>query len=158
MLSASKIRRDVIFIKHHNTVVSIAIASILQESNNFSPVRTRYEDFSPVFGDAVLERHRGKLTEMGGFIDVLSAAGMRIEPVCAAWAITANRLVRSGLDRLSREFLDRLSAIDRPEALLFALHGAQTAESADDTEGHFLRKAREILGPGIPIVVTLDLH
>jgi microcystin degradation protein MlrC len=138
--------------------MTIAIASILQESNNFSPVRTRYEDFSPVFGDAVLERHRGKLTEMGGFIDVLAAAGTQIEPVCAAWAITANRLVRSDLNRLTREFLARLTAIGRPQALLFALHGAQTAESVDDTEGYFLSKARAALGPDIPIVVTLDLH
>src|SRR5262249_22498371 len=97
-------------------------------------------------------------TEMGGFIDVLSKAGIRIEPVCAAWAITANRLNRSGLNRLTREFAGRLAAIDRPQALLFAMHGAQTAESADDAEGPFLRRAREALGPDIPIVVTLDLH
>ena len=58
--------------------VAVAIASILQESNNFSPVRTHYDDFSPVFGDAVLERHHGKLTEMGGFIDTLSEAGVLI--------------------------------------------------------------------------------
>lgn len=30
--------------------MKIAIASILQESNTFSPVHTRYEDFPPVFG------------------------------------------------------------------------------------------------------------
>ena len=54
--------------------MKIAIASILQESNTFSPVRTRYEDFSPVFGSEVLLRHEGKLTEMGGFIDVLRLA------------------------------------------------------------------------------------
>src|SRR5262249_3414851 len=125
---------------------------------NFSPIRTYYEDFSPVFGEAVLDRHRGKLTEMGGFIDTLSQAGALIEPICAAWAITANRLVRRDLNRLTGEFLARLRPIDRPQALLFALHGAQTAGSADDTEGYLLRLAREALGPEIPIVVTLDLH
>jgi hypothetical protein len=59
----------------------IAIASILQESNTFSPVYTRYEDFAPVFGRAVLERHRGKLTEMGGFLDVLDRTKMEAVPV-----------------------------------------------------------------------------
>jgi microcystin degradation protein MlrC len=150
--------RKIISLKRIQVPATIAIASILQESNNFSPVKTRYEDFSPVFGGAVLDRHRGRLTEMGGFIDVLSAAGMSIEPVCAAWAITANRLVRSDLNRLTREFLDRLSTIAPPQAFLFAMHGAQTAESADDTEGYLLSKARDALGPEIPIVVTLDLH
>ena len=45
--------------------LNIAIASILQESNTFSPVMTRYEDFSPVFGRKAFVRHEGKLTEMG---------------------------------------------------------------------------------------------
>ena len=38
------------------------------------------------------------------------------------------------------------------------MHGAQTAEGADDVEGHVLGCARQILGPDIPIVLTLDLH
>ena len=83
---------------------AIAIASILQESNNFSPVQTRYEDFSPVFGDAVIERHRGKLTEMGGFIDVLTTAGMRIEPVCAAWARPTGWWAPDWVGRASRSW------------------------------------------------------
>src|SRR5262245_48009513 len=44
---------------------------MLQESNTLSPVSITYEDLPPVFGKAVFERHRGKLTEMGGFLDVL---------------------------------------------------------------------------------------
>jgi microcystin degradation protein MlrC len=38
------------------------------------------------------------------------------------------------------------------------MHGAQTAEGIDDVEGFMLGRAREILGPEVPIVVTLDLH
>ena len=130
----------------------------MQESNNFSPVKTTYDDFSPVFGEDVLDRHRGAQTEMAGFIQVLSAARIRILPVCGASAITANRLVRADFARLVREFTHRLAKIPRPAALLFALHGAHTAEGADDVEGLLLAKAREVLGPGIPIVATLDLH
>jgi len=138
--------------------VAFAIASILQESNNFSPVMTRYEDFSPVFGNEALERHRGKLTEMGGFIDVLTKARRKIQPVCAAWAITANRMLSDDFARLAAGFLKHLEAAGRPEALLFAMHGAQTAESCDDVEGTLLEEARKRIGPEVPIVVTLDLH
>lgn len=138
--------------------MAIAIASILQESNTFSPVKSRYEDFSPVFGKSVLERHRGKLTEMGGFIEVLSKARIPIAPVCAAWAITANRLLRDDFQRLSSQFEQQLQSIKRPRALLLAMHGAQTAEGVDDVEGYLLERARTLLGPKVPIVVTLDLH
>jgi microcystin degradation protein MlrC len=138
--------------------MAIAVASILQESNTFSPVMTRYEDFSPVFGGAALERHKGKLTEMGGFLEALAQARKRAAPVCAAWAITANRMVREDFERLLSEFATHLSDLRRPEALLLAMHGAQTAEGEDDVEGRILAEARRVLGDKTPIVVTLDLH
>lgn len=135
----------------------IAIASILQESNTFSPVFTKYEDFTPVYGEAVLGRHSGKLTEMGGFISVLSKARVTIMPVCAAWAITANRLLRPDFEKLSGRFEKELAKTNA-DALLFAMHGAQTAEGEDDVEGSLLARARDVLGPDKPIGVTLDLH
>jgi len=138
--------------------MTVAIAGILQESNTFSPVKTRYQDFSPVFGEAALERHRGKATEMGGFIDVLSAARGRVAPVCAAWAITAGRMVRREFDRLAGEFEEHLARVRRPTALLVGMHGAQTAEGVDDVEGALLARARRVLGQSVPIVATLDLH
>ncbi|MBL8210885.1 MAG: M81 family metallopeptidase [Bryobacterales bacterium] len=131
---------------------------MLQESNTFSPVYTRYDDFTPVFGKAVLERHRGKLTEMGGFLDILdSTEAVEVAPVCAAWAITANRLLAPDFARLLAEFESGLRKA-RPDALLLAMHGAQTAEGEDDVEGRVLTIARAVLGPDKPIVLSLDLH
>jgi microcystin degradation protein MlrC len=135
----------------------IAIASIQQESNTFSPVVTHYENFNPVFGREAYVRHEGKLTEMGGFIDVLKRARAQIVPVCAAWAITANRLVRADFERLISQFEENLRRA-KADGLLLAMHGAQTAEGEDDVEGAILQKARAILGPDAPRVVTLDLH
>ena len=137
--------------------MNIAIASILQESNTFSPVMTRYEDFSPVFGRKAFLRHEGKLTEMGGFIDVLKTAKATIAPVCAAWAITANRLDRAGYEQLGKAFARHLRR-SKADALLLAMHGAQTAVGEDDVEGAVLQIARDLLGPDTPVVLTLDLH
>jgi microcystin degradation protein MlrC len=139
--------------------MKIAIASILQESNTFSPVMTRYQDFSPVFGEAARERHAGKLTEMGGFLDVLAAKkAVTVAPVCAAWAITANRMLRADFERLLGEFANSLKAHADADGMLLAMHGAQTAEGADDVEGRVLKTVREILGPEKPVILTLDLH
>jgi len=135
----------------------IATASILQESNTFSPVKTSYEDFSPVYGQEAYLRHEGKLTEMGGFIDVLSHSKVTTVPLAAAWAITANRLIKSGYAELSGNFREQLHKAGA-DGLLLALHGAQTADGEDDVEGHLLAIAREIMGPDKPIIITLDLH
>lgn len=136
--------------------MKIAIASILQESNTFSPVKTTYDDFAPVFGEDARQRHAGKLTEMGGFLDVLSPN--QVAPVCAAWAITANRLKRGDFARLLREFEATLRKHADADGMLLAMHGAQTAKGCDDVEGHLLGVARDVLGPDKPVVVTLDLH
>ena len=135
--------------------MKIAVASMLQEGNTFSPVMTRYEDFSPVYGEAASNRHRGKLTEFGGFLDVLDKERVESVPVCAAWAITANRCLPKDFEKLVGNFRKRLKPAD---GLLLAMHGSQTAEGVDDVEGHVLGVAREVLGPDIPIVLTLDLH
>ncbi len=119
---------------------------------------TRYEDFHPVYGPDVIERHNGKMTEMGGFLKVLNDARQTVVPIGAAWAITANRLIKPDFTRLVNAYLERLSAAGKLDGLLLAMHGAQTAEGEDDVEGYFLGRVREILGARIPIIVSLDLH
>jgi microcystin degradation protein MlrC len=138
--------------------MAIALASIVQESNDFSPLKTRYENFELAFDNDVLRRHDGALTEMGGFLSVLRGTRRKTKPLCSGWAVTGGRMRRADYQRLSNAFLQRLSRINRPEGLLLALHGAQTAESSDDVAGDLLSASREILGPQIPIVATLDLH
>ena len=136
----------------------VAIASIIQESNTFSPVKTLFKDFSSVFGAEALARHEGKATEMSGFIEVLRQAHCEIQPICAAWAITAGPMARTEFRKLSRLFENELTRALRPDVLLLALHGAQVARGYDDVSGYLLRTARRVLGKDVPIVTTLDLH
>jgi microcystin degradation protein MlrC len=138
--------------------MAIAVASFVQESNDFSPVKTRYEDFNLAWGKAALRRHQDAFTELGGFLKVLSAERRKVEALCAGWAVTAGSIRRQDYKRLATEFRTSLSSVSRPEALLIALHGGQTAESVPDVAGDFLLTARKLLGPRVPIVATLDLH
>lgn len=138
--------------------MKVAIASIMQESNTFSPVSTTYADFAPVFGTEAADKHRGKLTEMGGFLAVLAEHKASVEPICAAWAITAGRMRARDFKRLTSQFAEQLANTQGVDALLLSMHGAQTAEGEDDAEGRMLELAREALGPDVPIVITLDLH
>ena len=138
--------------------MAIALASLHQESNTFSPVPSHYADFAPVFDAEVLDRHRGKLTEAGGIIEVLEGAGQRVIPIGAAWAITQNRLVRADFERLAGEFVARLKQAGDCDGVIFDMHGSMCAEGEDDVEGYLLGRFREVLGPKTPIVITLDLH
>ena len=138
--------------------MAIAIGSIVQESNDFSPVRTRYEDFDFAFGARAVERHKAAFTEMGGFLNVLGKSSRKVAPLFAGWAVTAGPVRRQDFARLLSDFEKSLAGVGRPDALLLALHGGQTAESVPDVAGRLLRAARSIVGPKTAIVATLDLH
>jgi microcystin degradation protein MlrC len=138
--------------------MAIAIGSIVQESNDFSPVRTRYEDFDFAFGARAVERHKAAFTEMGGFLNVLGKSSRKVAPLFAGWAVTAGHVRRQDFARLLSDFEKSLAGVGRPDALLLALHGGQTAESVPDVAGRLLRAARSIVGPKTAIVATLDLH
>src|SRR6202162_4186706 len=44
------------------------------------------------------------------------------------------------------------------DGVLFHLHGAMVTEGHEDGEGELMERLRKVLGPDVPIVVTLDLH
>jgi microcystin degradation protein MlrC len=138
--------------------VAIAIGSIVQESNDFSPVKTHYEDFDFAFGERAVERHTTAFTEMGGFLNVLAKSSRNIAPLFAGWAVTAGPVRRRDFARLLSDFQRSLAGVAAPDALLLALHGGQTAESFPDVAGCLLDTARAVVGPKTAIVATLDLH
>src|SRR5262249_50445457 len=44
------------------------------------------------------------------------------------------------------------------DGVLLHLHGAMVVDSYEDGEGELLARLRKILGPDVPVIVTLDLH
>ena len=38
------------------------------------------------------------------------------------------------------------------------IHGSALVEGLDDPEGDMIRAVREIVGPDVPVIATLDLH
>ena len=44
------------------------------------------------------------------------------------------------------------------DGVLLALHGAMKTIDYEDAEGELLKQLRNIVGPEIPVAITLDLH
>ena len=61
-------------------------------------------------------------------------------------------------EALRRDLLAALKAVTPVDAVLLALHGAAVAETVHDIEGDLLAAAQALVGPGVPIIATLDLH
>ncbi len=140
----------------HENSLRIGIGYLLQETNTFSPISTRMEDFGLLFGPDILECWSGTRTEIAGFIDVLREVDL--VPLFSGWAITAGRIRGEEFERIRSAISDAVDSAGRLDGLLLALHGAMCAEGTDDCEGVLLETIRETVPSQVPLVLTLDLH
>lgn len=141
--------------------MKIGIAGFGHETITFWPGVTGLEDFERValYGKDVIQKSRGTNTSIGGFIDVLEAAGVSMIPICAAIGGATATVSDAAYDyyvgKMKHGFAE---AAGRLDGILLAMHGAMATESRQDPETDAVREIRQIVGYDIPIMVALDLH
>lgn len=140
----------------------IAIGQLWQESNTFNPVvttRQNFEEFGVLRGPELIEKMYDT-NELGGFIQSLRAwpEQPEIVPMLRLPAWPSGRATAETFDWLRSEVVASLQPMLPVDAVLLALHGAMVASKHPDVEGEILQAVRELVGPKVPIVATLDLH
>jgi microcystin degradation protein MlrC len=140
----------------------IATIHIGQETDDFNPVLTTLGDiasFGIHEGREILERMRG-IGQVGGCVDAVAAAGLKVEwlPIVSAWAMAGGRISTEARLFFEEKIVTGLRKAGRIDALVLHLHGACAAEGLDDVEGAQIALCREVLGPEVPIVLSLDHH
>lgn len=138
----------------------ILIAECKQEVSSFNPVRSHYSDFHVTLGEELITSQMGAGTEMGGALSVflLRPSVTLVPAMCAQANTSGGPLAAEDWTRLSGEWLAAIKAAPEIDAAYFCLHGAMQAEDENDPEGFLLEQARLLLGEGIPIVISMDLH
>jgi microcystin degradation protein MlrC/sRNA-binding protein len=142
---------------------SVLSAEFLHETNTFSRIPTdfaRFEAQDCYLDHASALAARGDSNaELAGFLDAARAHGWQIHHVLSAIAQPAGRVTRDAFDRITGAIVaaarERAGTLD---GVILGLHGAMVTEDHDDGEGELLRRLRAVLGPAVPIAVTLDLH
>jgi microcystin degradation protein MlrC len=140
----------------------ILIGGCQQEISTFNPVPCEYDFFDYLRGDEIRATHEGTDSQIGGAIDELkSAFGEDLELVFTfdAEGTAAGPLDHSAFLRIAGEFLDSLKPhAGKIDGVYFSMHGAMGTTELLDPEGYLLEESRKILGPDVPIVITMDLH
>ena len=140
----------------------IAVGQLWQETNTFNRNPTTLSDFKDwgiATGDDVLGKY-GSTGELGGFVAECATWDPTIElvglarMVCWPWGAVD----QPTWQRIRQTFNESLQAAGKVDGVLLALHGAMCAENEFDITGALLQLAREVVGPDVPIVGTLDLH
>lgn len=139
----------------------IAIASMMQETNTFSPIPTTMEVFETYYilrGDQLFDGYGPARVEVPGVLGVLQETGHEPVPLLAAYAAAAGPIKRETFDALVGEMEERLSAAGPVDGLILALHGALVVEDEPDGDGEIIERMRARLADHVPIGVSLDLH
>lgn len=143
----------------------IITGAIRHETNTFSNLRTTLDHYrnsklggGMLVGEEILKYFRPLSTPTTAFMKVAAEEGWELVP--ALWAETepAGSVTREAFECLVGEFLKRMKAALPLDAALLELHGAMVLEDAEDGDGSFLAAIRDVLGPKVPIVCTLDWH
>jgi len=143
----------------------IAIGGFLHETNTFAPTKATYEAFMHGGGDAsiaeaasVLKTMRNINAGQAGFIDVAEARGWEVVPTIACFASPSAHVTEDAFERIVGIMVQRIAAAGPLDGVYLDLHGAMVTEHLDDGEGEILARVRQVIGPGVPLVASLDLH
>jgi microcystin degradation protein MlrC len=143
----------------------IAIGGFMLESNGHAPVSTREEFKASVLleGNALLadlaSANPCSPTTLTGFTAEMDRLGNwdRVPLVMAAVGASGpvdQAFFEEVVERM-RQLLREAGPVD---AVFLSQHGAATATVDIDPDATVFRAVREIVGPHIPVVATLDLH
>jgi microcystin degradation protein MlrC len=137
----------------------ILVGGFSHETNTFNPVLTDLGSFrrgARYGADVVRADAPGCL---GGFVAAMERHRDAVELLGSVYAAAppGGRVTDEAFAEIVGGLLETLqkTAVD---AVYLDLHGAMVTESQADGEGVILAQVRRLVGPGIPIAVTLDMH
>jgi microcystin degradation protein MlrC len=138
----------------------VAFASFEFEGNDFSPKVCGRPQFGLYAeGEAVWDAIGGSPLAVTGGVTALRESGViDLTPLLVAQGGSGGTVERSFYERTVDTLLDRLRVNGPFAGLYLALHGAMTSPGVPDAEGDLLARVRAIVGPHVPIAVSLDLH
>jgi microcystin degradation protein MlrC len=137
--------------------VRIAIAGISHETNTYCRDQTPAGAFHQLRGKAMF-RARGQESQLGGALAACDRLGLTPVPILAVGAQPSGIIERNTYAMFKREILHGLEREAPIDGVLLNLHGAGVVDGIEDLEGDLAAAVREVVGEGVPVVATFDLH
>lgn len=139
----------------------ILTAQFMHETNTFSVRKTdlqAFRDFYFFEGDAIHQSLADTNNEIAGFIDVAQSRDWELIHTVACYATPSGPVTDGAWDRVVGAILKTARTQGPFDGVLLSLHGSMVTQSTNDGERRLVSEIRSLLGPAVPIAVTLDLH
>jgi len=143
----------------------IAVGGMQHETNTFSPIGASYAEFEApdawpglTSGAAMFDALRGINLPAAGFVDEARGLHHTLLPLTWCSAQPSGCVTKDAFERIAASMLGQLRECGSVDAVYLDLHGAMVAEHLPDADGELLRRVRALVGPGVPVVASLDYH
>jgi microcystin degradation protein MlrC len=139
----------------------VLTAQFMHETNTFSRVPTDIESYRRyllIRDNEIPEKLQGTRTAFGATFEAAAKYGWSLIHPIAANANPSGIIVDACFDAIAQPILDAARQQAPIHGVLLHLHGAMVIASSEDGEGELLKRLRHVIGPDVPVVVTLDLH
>jgi microcystin degradation protein MlrC len=133
----------------------------MHETNTFSRVKTdlgvwQRRDFHR--DNEIPAAFRGTRSALGASFEAADKYGWTLIHPISANANPSGTVTDDAFEHIAGAILAAAGNQGPIDGVLLHLHGAMVVESHEDGEGELLRRLRRVIGPDVPVVVTLDLH
>jgi len=143
----------------------IAVGGFQHETNTFAPLKATFADFEQadawpglVAGPELFEAVKGINLPAAGFIDAARTLKHELMPLLWCSAQPSAHVTRDAFETITQRLLASIADARSLDAVYLDLHGAMVAEHIEDADGEILARVRKLVGPGVPIVASLDFH
>lgn len=143
--------------------IRLAVATFSHETCTFCPDRTGVAEWEfygpPVKGDDVLEDGG----YIGGFVkaareyDGIELQGI-LSPRDSKGGSSGSWVTLEAFNKYANGIAEDIKGTGPYDGVFLALHGAMAVEDVPRPEAEIARRVRNVVGPDVPIMVTLDLH
>ena len=134
-------------------------AEIAHETNTFNVRPTTLQSFEDRYlldGEQAVVARGDNNTELAGLLDAGRDHDWDISHVISAAAGPGGVVTRHAFETLTAPLI--AAAAGNWDGVFLMLHGAMVTDFSDDGEGEILHRLRAVIGPDVPIAVTLDPH
>jgi microcystin degradation protein MlrC len=129
---------------------NIFVASFMQESNTFCPIKCSYDDFTVITGQDMLSGI--------AVSEIFGKAGYELIPSVKASALPGGVVEEQTYLKIEKAILDKIPDDDSIAGVWLYLHGAMQAENTGSADARLVSEIRKKIGQKIPIAVALDFH
>src|SRR5216684_4009241 len=133
----------------------------MHETNTFSLQKTdmalwQRRDFHR--DNEIPAAFRGTRSALGATFEAADKYGWTLIHPVSANANPSGIVADDAFEQIGGMILGAAERQGPIDGVLLHLHGAMVVDSYEDGEGELLTRLRRLLGPDVPVVVTLDLH